>query len=109
MLTLDEALRSELERRAEESGRPIAELAREAVRVGLFGEETSPPVAIGDMARSLILEGLTNEAVVERVLAAVPDAKTSKESVAWYRSDMKKRGLPVPSQVEARRRQAGRD
>lgn len=46
---------------------------------------------IGDMARRLIAQTtLGNEQVARVVRAIVPGAQTSRESVAWYRSKMRR-------------------
>lgn len=105
-LALDDDLRDALLARSDETGRPVADVARDLLRAAFFGDEPDRPKSVGELAQSLLAEGLTDEQVVEQVLLDLPDANTSKKSVAWYRSDMKKRGLPVLSQVEAKRRQA---
>jgi plasmid stability protein len=105
-LALDDDLRDALLAKSEETERPVADVARDLLRSAFFGEEPDRPKSVGELAQSLLADGLTDEQVVERVLEAIPDASTTKKSVAWYRSDMKKRGLPVLSQVEAKRLQA---
>jgi hypothetical protein len=52
----------------------------------------------------LLAKGLTNEEVLAKVQAEHPDARTTLQSISWYRSDMRRRGMKVPSQVEARSR-----
>lgn len=57
---------------------------------------------IGDMARKLISEGQTNAETLAAVKAEFPDAATSAESIAWYRSQMRREGLDVLTDREAR-------
>lgn len=47
-------------------------------------------MGVGAYAMECIMDGYSNEEVVEMVLEKFPSAKTSKASVAWYRSKMKK-------------------
>lgn len=109
-VTLDEDVLSVLTKEAEENDRSVAEVIRSRLRESVFGQgHERAPQTVGELAQSLLADGLTNDQVVAGVLDAFPDASTTKKSVAWYRSDMKKRGLPVLSQVEAKRRQAAKD
>ena len=50
---------------------------------------------IGKFARQVIVDNPTssNEELVKLVLAQYPDAKTSTSCIAWYKSDMRKKGL----------------
>ena len=57
---------------------------------------------IGDLARKLISDGRTNAETLEAVRAKFPDAATSSESIAWYRSQMRREGLDVLTDREAR-------
>ncbi len=98
---LEEDLYVALATEAEEAGRSIADVVRDRLRESVLGEGRQERV--GEMARRLLLEGLPDEEVVARVLDALPDARTSKESVAWYRSRLRRDGQDVPTQVEARR------
>lgn len=98
---LEEDLYVALATEAEEAGRSIADVVRDRLRESVLGE--SRQERIGEMVRRLLLEGMPDEEVVSRVRHALPEARTSKESVAWYRSRMRKEGHDVPTQVEARR------
>lgn len=57
---------------------------------------------IGDLARSLISDGKTNSETLEVVKAKFPEASTSPESIAWYRSQMRREGMDVLTDREAR-------
>ncbi|SFJ33481.1 ribbon-helix-helix protein, CopG family [Albimonas pacifica] len=106
-VSLDDDLYQALALEAEEAGRSLADVIRDRLRASIFGEEAVGEVRnVGELAESLLAQGLTNEAVLAEVRRRLPDAKTSPASVAWYRSNMKRKGLPVISQVEARRKAA---
>lgn len=106
-VSLEDDIFEALTAEAETTGRSVADVVRERLRVSLFGEGHSPPPRnVGELAQALLAEGMTDEQALSGVLDAFPDASTSKKSIAWYRSDMKKKGLPVLSQLEARKRQA---
>lgn len=48
---------------------------------------------IGQYSRDLILKGGTNDEILEQVLKTFPKAKTTKACIAWYKSDLRKKGL----------------
>jgi hypothetical protein len=105
-VSLEDDLHDALALEAEEAGRSLADVIRDRLRASVFGVQASGGVhGVGDLAERLLSEGLTNEAVLGRIRAEMPDARTSLSSVAWYRSNMKRRGLPVISQVEAKRQE----
>lgn len=85
---------------ATDLGRSVADVMREHLRRSLLGEERVP--MIQEVAEELLVQGLTDEAVLAAVLDRFPEADTSKASVSWYRSQGRKKGLPIPSQKEAR-------
>lgn len=94
-----------LEEVAEDMGVTLADAAREAINSYLLTEHWGQTV--GKLAEAEIGKGLTNEEVLERVLAKFPHAQTSRESVAWYRSKMRKENPNVPTDREARVRREG--
>lgn len=95
-----------LEEVAEDMGLTLADAAREAINTYLLTEHWGQTV--GKLAEAEIAKGLTNDEVLERVLARFPHAKTSRESVAWYRSRMRRDNPAIPTDREARvRRQEG--
>lgn len=94
-----------LEELAEDMGVTIADAAREAINSYLLTEHWGQTV--GELARAEIIKGLTNEEVLEKVLATFPHAQTSRESVAWYRSKLRKDDPSVPTDREARVRREG--
>lgn len=98
---LEEDLYIALAMEAEEAGRSIADVVRDRLRESVLGQGRQERV--GEIAERLILDGLPDEEVLKQVLEALPEARTSKESVAWYRSKLRKEGQNVPSQVEAKR------
>lgn len=48
---------------------------------------------IGEIVRAGIKAGKSNEVILGEVLAAHPAANTSTKTIAWYRSDLKKKGV----------------
>jgi len=52
---------------------------------------------IGQFARQCILDnpGMKNDDILKIVRNQFPDAKTSYACIAWYKSDMKKKGILV--------------
>ncbi|MEM0961695.1 MAG: hypothetical protein AAGK21_04015 [Bacteroidota bacterium] len=97
----DDDVHGLLEEMAYDEGRSVADVVKGIVLERVLGMTAE---GIGDTARRLILEGLPDEEVLARTLEAHPGASTSRASIRWYRSNMRKDGLDVPSQVEARRR-----
>lgn len=89
-----------LEEMSEEVSRPIADLVRDAILEHLAAGRW---VGIGDTAGTLLRNGLTNEEVLAEVRRRFPKANTSAASVAWYRSDLRKRDETVPTDAQARR------
>lgn len=51
---------------------------------------------IGEIVRAGIKAGKNNEAILVDVKAAHPDANTTAKTIAWYRSDEKKKGTDAP-------------
>jgi len=51
---------------------------------------------IGALCRELIMKGKTNPEVLAAVLKKFPKAKTTVNSVNWYRNDLRKSGKKVP-------------
>ena len=100
-ISLESDLYDALAEEAEESGRSLADVVRDKLRQAVLGEERRE--GVGELAEKLIREGLPNEEVLFQIQREIPDAQTSDASVRWYRSQMRKRGEDVPTQVEARR------
>ena len=86
----------------------LSELVRSILRDryghGPLGNKEPPPRTIGDLAKRLIRHGYLNEEVVEAITRDHPQANTSRASVAWYRSQLRKTESDVPTQTEVRRR-----
>jgi hypothetical protein len=57
-------------------------------------------MSIGKTARALILQGKSNADVLTEVKRLHNDAKTTPACIAWYKSDMRKKGL-LAKQVKA--------
>lgn len=94
-----------LEEIAEDMGIGLSDAAREAINSYLLKEHWGQTV--GKLAEAEIAKGLTNEEVLEKVLARFPHAKTSRESVAWYRSMMRRDDPNIPTDREAKVRREG--
>lgn len=97
-----------LEEAAEDMGISLSDAAREAINTFLLKEYFGGPGRIGETAEQAIIRGLTNREALELVKAKFPHAATSIDSIAWYRSQLRKKPLPdgnmVPTDREARAR-----
>lgn len=91
-----------LEEVAEDLGVSLSDAAREAINAFLLKEHWGRTV--GTLAEAEIKKGLTNEEVLAKVLAKFPHARTTKESIAWYRSKMRREDPEVPTDREAKSR-----
>ena len=100
-VTLPEDVYDALAAEAEDTGRKLSDLVRDAVVQALSGERWQ---SIGQVAEAAIRDGRTNAEALEAVRAKFPEARTSPESVAWYRSRLRKAGEDVPTDIEARRK-----
>lgn len=89
-----------LEELAEDRGIGVSDAAREAISSYLLTEHWGQ--TIGSLAETEIKKGLTNGEVLKAVTAAFPHAKTTRESVAWYRSRMRRDNPTIPTDREAR-------
>lgn len=70
---------------------PIVEVVEAAV-------VKAPKVGIGSTIIEMILKEptLTNKEILDKVLAKFEAAKTSYACIAWYKSDLRKKGLIGP-------------
>ena len=89
-----------LEEVAEDLGMNLSDAAREAINAYLLSDHWGP--TIGKLAEKSIRDGATNEEALTKVQAAFPHAKTSRESIAWYRSRMRRDDPAIPTDREAR-------
>lgn len=69
---------------------------------GAAAEQTKEPKGpgVGDVAKTLIREGKTNEEVLAAVKEQFPEAKTSMASINWYRNKLRGDGENVPTARE---------
>lgn len=102
-VTLPEDVYEAVAAEAEEAGRKLSDVVRDAVTQLVAGERWQ---FIGEVAEEAIWAGLTNAEVLEAVRGRFPDARTSPASVAWYRARLRKAGEDVLTDVEARRDRA---
>lgn len=91
-----------LEEVAEDLGVNVSEAAREAINTFLLKEHYGR--TIGALAEAEIRNGLTNDEVLERVLAKFPHAQTTRDSIAWYRSRLRRDYPEVVTDREAQAR-----
>jgi hypothetical protein len=61
-------------------------------------EKVMKDETIGGYAREILLKepGLSNQEVLDKVKAKFTDARTSIASIAWYKSDIKRRKIVAP-------------
>lgn len=57
--------------------------------------EIIPSRGVGAVARDAIRRGMSNEEALEHVRAVLPDAKTNKTCIYWYRAKMRRDGEEV--------------
>ena len=48
---------------------------------------------IGNFSRALLLKGLSNSQVLAAVKVQFADAKTTSGCIAWYKADLRKKGM----------------
>ncbi len=66
-------------------------------------ESAKPKRTIGSLVQELLMdEALGYEAIVDRVVAEFPDAKTSVRSVASVAAVLRKKGTDVPMRRKAK-------
>ena len=57
---------------------------------------------IGSVAERAILDRMTNQEALEKVLDQFEDAATSLASIAWYRAKLRREAKDVPTDRQAR-------
>jgi hypothetical protein len=57
---------------------------------------TNSTVSIGSRSRELIKQGQTNTVILETIKKEFPNGKTTMACIAWYKSDMRKKGQIPP-------------
>lgn len=93
-----------LEEVAEDLGMNLSDAAREAINAYLLKEHWG--ATIGKVAQKAIEGGGTNDEALAKVQAAFPHARTSRESIAWYRARMRRENQTIPTDREVRERRA---
>lgn len=53
-------------------------------------------VSIGSRSRELIKQNLSNADILLKIKQEFPNGKTTMACIAWYKSDMRKKGLLAP-------------
>jgi predicted transcriptional regulator len=91
-----------LEEVAEDLGVNLSDAAREAINAYLLKEHWGRTV--GKLAEAEIRGGLTNAEVLARVMEKFPHARTTRDSIAWYRSRLRREDPEVPTDREAQAR-----
>jgi hypothetical protein len=89
-----------LEEVAEDLGMNLSDAAREAINTYLLKEHWGRTV--GKLAEAEIRNGLTNDEVLGKVLEKFPHARTTRDSIAWYRSKLRREDPEVPTDREAK-------
>lgn len=101
-VTLEEDQYLAISEMAEEEGRGLSDLVRDAVVAYLDEHRWTGTDNIGETAEKALKRGLTNEEVLEHVRAKFPDARTSDASIRWYRMKVRKKDSSVPTQARAK-------
>lgn len=105
-VTLPQDVYDGLQQEAEEKGRRLSDLVRDAVTLYLAGERWQ---SVGEVVSQAIREGKTNAEALAAARARFPEARTSPASVAWYRSHLRSEGEDVLTDAEARRKSSSKD
>jgi hypothetical protein len=69
----------------------------------------APVNNIGKVARAAIMAGKTNQEALDEVMATFPGAKTSLNSINWYRNDLRAKGEAVPKIARAKKEKTAAD
>lgn len=74
-------------------------MSEDTTNTGAENAESKEPKGpgVGDVAKTLIREGKTNEEVLAAIKEQFPDAKTSMASINWYRNKLRSDGEDVPT------------
>lgn len=98
-VTLPQDLVDALHEIAEEMRVSVSEAVREALNTYLFNDRWK---TVGDLARSELKAGKSNEQVLAAVLKRFPGASTSLNSIRWYRSRLRRDDPTVLTDYQAR-------
>lgn len=90
---------------AEETGRRLSDIVRDAVTRHLFGERWK---GVGDLVKEVVRSGGTNAEALAAVRSRFPEARTSPASVAWYRSHLRSEGEDIPTDAEVKRKRSSK-
>lgn len=74
-------------------------MSEDTTNTGAENAEAKEPKGpgVGDVAKTLIREGKTNEQVLAAIKEQFPEAKTSMASINWYRNKLRSDGEDVPT------------
>lgn len=74
-------------------------MSEDTTNTGAENAESKEPKGpgVGDVAKTLIREGKTNEQVLAAIKEQFPEAKTSMASINWYRNKLRSDGEDVPT------------
>ena len=99
-VTLEEDQYVGLQEVAADAGKGLSDAARDAINHYLLDQHWGQ--TIGELARTAIGQGKTNDEALEIVRGKFPHAKTTPASIAWYRSRMRREDPGVPTDAQAR-------
>lgn len=74
-------------------------------KTGARKSNTAPGETIRSVVEALFKEGATNEQALEAVQKKFPQAKTSANSIRWYRNKLREKSAKVPGSRDAARKQ----
>lgn len=60
-------------------------------------EAAMPNLSIGNQARECIVAGMNFQATYELIKSRVPNTQFSKRCYYWYRNNLRKKGVKVPT------------
>lgn len=103
-VTLPEEYVLGLEDVAGDMNSTVSEAVREAVATFLMEHYWKD--TIGAVAEKAIIDGKSNEGTLAAVKENFPQAATSMASISWYRSKLRKERPDIPTDRQAREREA---
>lgn len=98
-VTIPTELHEQLLQEAEDTSLSTDEIVTELLVTRLQGKKQK---TVGKVVESAMRRGATNKQALALVRASFPDAETSAASIAWYRTNLRKRGEDIPTDQEAR-------
>jgi hypothetical protein len=69
-------------------------------------EPRVPKRGVGTVVKEAIVAGKTNEEALAAALAEFPEARTTASTISWYRNNLRKSGIEIPTARELKKKAA---